>query len=133
MGIDNLAAILKKCVGPKADVSVIATLYPSGTVVGLDVSCKLVPWAKSIRGAEEYHSDPRTPATHVASQCLNYVRRLQRKNLHVIPVFDGLSRHRLKAKVAGKKRDTTIESALSMLTVIQLIGPWIFADFARSR
>ena len=62
MGISNLRAILKKCAGPKQDVSNIATLFFGGTVAGPDIGCKLVlvPRAKSIRGAaEECQSDPR--------------------------------------------------------------------------
>ena len=123
MGITGLAAALKKCAGPKKDVSCIASEFPGGVVVGLDVSCKLVPWVRSVRGAEEYHSDPRLPASHVAHQCLSYIRRLQRKNIRVIAVFDGVSRHPLKASVAGEKRDNPSDTALSLLKRL-LRTPW---------
>ena len=123
MGISNLRAILKKCAGPKQDVSNIATLFSGGTVAGPDISCKLVPWAKSIRGAEEYQSDPRIPASHVASQCLHYIRRLQRQNFHVIPIFDRMSCYQLKAKVVDEQRDAKTGNALSMLKRL-LQNPW---------
>ena len=95
----------------------------SRPVVGLDMMVSIVSAVKSERGAEEYHQSPPVPAHHVALACLQLVRKLNRANVAVIPVFDEISRHPLKAAGAGVARNRDAEKAQMALDGL-LELPW---------
>ncbi len=124
MGIGNLPSKLKKCAGSKCQVDAItSTLGGSACVIGMDISCTMVANVKSNTGAEEYHADPPLPQHHVARSVLDKIRKYQKANIEVIPVFDGISRTPLKQESAGGVRDDTRDKALH--TLIKLLKtPW---------
>lgn len=115
MGIPEVAAKLKQCAGPKKKVSNVACNFPARTVVGLDMNCKMNAFARSVRGAEEYHMKPAYPAHYVANSCLQYIRKYQKLGVGVFAVFDGLSRSSLKAPLAKSKRDDPRATAQAKL------------------
>ena len=125
MGPTKLAAMLKRCAGPKRDVDDI-TLSSAGTpcVIGMDMMCVLVTLVKSSdAAAEENHADPPLPQHHVARGALERVKKHQRKGNYVIPVFDGISRTPLKQECAGEDRDAARAKALKLLKKL-LKTPW---------
>ena len=110
-------------------------------VLGLDMSVLMMAAVKSDRGAEEFHQSPPHPAHHVALAVLQYIRKLRRAGFNVIPVFDGITRHPLKAAGAGATRKSNSAKASAKLEKL-LDEPWpqnkdqqkvLLADITRAR
>ncbi len=73
MGIDKLAALLKKHDGPKEKIAALGTLSPGQTMISVDMICKMVKVVKSQPGAEQHYKKPPHPSHHVAHACLGYL------------------------------------------------------------
>ena len=110
-------------------------------VLGLDMSVLMMAAVKSDRGAEEFHQDPPHPAHHVALAVLQFIRKLRRAGFNVMPVFDGITRHPLKAAGAGATRKSNSAKASAKLKEL-LAKQWpenkeqqkvLLADITRAR
>mmetsp|Transcript_36542 Transcript_36542/g.62233 ORF Transcript_36542/g.62233 Transcript_36542/m.62233 type:complete len:227 (+) Transcript_36542:262-942(+) len=124
MGVPKLAALLKSSAGPKQKISRLPGLsHDNPITIGIDISTKLVPWTKTVRGAEEYNASPAIPPNHVANQCLQYIRKMEKQNVKVIVVFDGISRTPIKQSVAGEKRNAECAKAHALLKKL-IATPW---------
>ena len=78
---------------------------------------------RSDRGADEFHQDPPYPAQHVAVAILTLLRKINKAGFRVLPVFDGISRHPLKAAGAGVVRNRSSSNAAERLQKL-LKKPW---------